>query len=194
MKLIIGITGGTGSGKSTVSSYLKEKGAEIIDADIVAREIVMPGKKALSEIIEAFGKSVILPDGCLDRKKLGAIVFSDSEKLNILNDITHKYIIEEIEARISKKQNGLIVIDAALLFQTKLFELCDKTISVLADENVRKIRIMNRDGLSEESAKNRISSQPDDCFYQGKSDYIMFNNGEVDSIKIETDRILKELM
>ena len=79
--MIIGITGGSGSGKSSVSKALSDKGFYVIDADIVAREIVMPGKKALSEIEEAFGKDVILPDGCLDRKKLGSIVFSDGEKL-----------------------------------------------------------------------------------------------------------------
>ena len=194
MKLIIGVTGGTGSGKTTVSTYLKEKGAMIIDADIVAREIVMPGKAALSEIEDSFGNDVILSDGSLNRKKLASIVFTDSKKLNILNSITHKYIIDEINSAVNKKQDGIVVIDAALLFQTELFKLCDKTLSVIADRDVRKKRIISRDGLSEEMAQNRISSQEPDSYYEAKSDYVVVNNGDADSLKFEIDRILKELM
>ena len=141
MKFILGVTGGTGSGKSTVCEYLKEKGAKIIDADIVAREIVMKGKPALFEIEEAFGSDVLFSDGSLDRKKLGKIVFASSEKLNILNGITHKYIIEEIKNRVSESDENLVIIDAALLFETELFKLCHKTVAVTADKKEREKRI-----------------------------------------------------
>ena len=194
MKIVIGVTGGTGSGKSTVSSYLKERGAKIIDADIVARKIVMPGETALSEIEKSFGKEVILPDGCLDRKKLASIVFSDGERLNILNSITHKYIIADISRTLSETEENIAVIDAALLFQTELHKLCDKTIAVIADEKVRKERIINRDGLSEELAQNRISSQEPNSFYEERGDYVLVNDGKFDCLKIEIERILKELM
>ena len=193
MKFIIGITGGSGSGKTTVTSYLKEKGAFVIDADIVAREIVSPGKPALLEIREAFSDVVILPDGSLDRKMLGNIVFSDSEKLNILNNITHKYIVEDIKAK-AKENGGFIVIDAALLFQTELDLLCDKTLLVTADKTKRKDRIIKRDNLTEDLAQNRISSQEDYEMYKEKADFHLENCGTLEDLKNKTDLIVKEIM
>lgn len=194
MKLVIGITGGTGSGKSTVCSVMKQRGAKIIDADIVAREITEKGKPALSEIERAFGKDVLFPDGSLDRKKLGAVVFSDNEKLNILNGITHKYIIDEIEKTVRSSTCGILVIDAALLFQTGLDRLCDKTVAVTAKEDVRQRRIARRDGLSAKTAKDRIASQDDDAYYRQRADYAIVNDKGLIELKSEAERILKELM
>lgn len=192
MKFVLGITGGTGSGKTTVTSYLKEKGAFVIDADVVAREIVSVGMPALLEIKEAFG-DVFFKDGSLNRKKLGNIVFSDSEKLNILNNITHKYIIEDIKNKVLKN-DGFIIIDAALLFQTELFKLCDKTLLVLADKEKRQNRIINRDSLSKETAKNRIASQEDYEKLRDCSDYVLENSGTLEDLKNKVDLIVKEIM
>lgn len=192
MKFVLGITGGTGSGKTTVTSYLKEKGAFVVDADVVAREIVSVGMPALFEIEEAFG-NVFLSDGSLDRKKLGSIVFADSKKLNILNNITHKYIIEDIKNKISQNE-GFIIIDAALLFQTELFKLCDKTLLVLADKEKRQNRIINRDSLSEDAAKNRIASQEDYENLKFRSDYVLENSGTIEDLKNKVDLIVKEIM
>lgn len=192
--LIIGVTGGTGSGKSTVCSYLKEKGAKIIDADALAREIVEKGKPALSEIVEAFSDEILLSDGSLDRKKLGEIVFASSEKLNILNEITHKYIIEEIKKRVSNSEAALTVIDAALIFETELFKLCDKTIAVVAQKKEREKRIIKRDALSDRVAKNRIASQKENDFYEKNSDLVIVNDGDLSDLELKIDEVLKELM
>lgn len=192
--LIVGVTGGTGSGKSTVCTYFKEKGAKIIDADIVARDIVLKGMPALLEIKEVFGSDVLFSDGSLDRKKLGKIVFASPEKLNILNGITHKYIIEEIKNKVFSSNEKMVVIDAALLFETELFKLCNKTIAVTAPENERERRILKRDSLEAETAKNRIASQKENSFYAEHSDYVIINDGDLDNLKSKTGEILKELM
>lgn len=192
--LIVGVTGGTGSGKSTICAYFKEKGAKIIDADIIAREIVKKDMPALFEIEEVFGSDVFNSDGSLDRKKLGKIVFASAEKLNILNGITHKYIIKEIKNRVCSCNGEMVVIDAALLFETELFRLCDKTIAVTAPENERKRRILKRDSLDVQTAKNRISSQKENSFYEEHSDYVIVNDGDLDSLKFKADEVLKELM
>lgn len=192
--LVLGVTGGTGSGKSTVCEYLKENGAKIIDADIVAREIVMKGKPALLEIEEAFGSEVLFSDGSLDRKKLGKIVFASGEKLNILNRITHKYIIEEIKNRVNEAEEKLVVIDAALLFETELFKLCQKTLAVLADKKEREKRILKRDSIESETAKNRIASQKESEFYETHSDYVIVNDAGVEELKYQVNELIKELM
>lgn len=194
MKRVVGITGGTGSGKSTVSSIMEKCGAYIIDADLVAREIVKIGKPALFEIKRAFGEEMILENGSLDRKKLGLVVFADGEKLNILNGITHKYIIEEIKNKVKKKDDGLIVIDAALLFQTELFNMCDKTIAVVAPKTKRQERIISRDNIGEKTAKDRISSQDDDNYYKERADFVIKNDGSIIELEKKTEKILKELM
>ncbi|MBR2500729.1 MAG: dephospho-CoA kinase [Clostridia bacterium] len=194
MKKVLGITGGTGSGKGTVSQILKEKGVKIIDADLVARKIVMPSMPALAEIKEAFGEEVILPDGTMDRKKVGEIVFSDSEKLSILNNITHKYIIAEIKSFLSEN-DGVLGIDAALLFQTELYLLCDKTLCVLAPQSLRQKRIEIRDNLSSELAINRISSQESEDYYRQRADYILENDGSLEDLKKKIEEIIcKEIM
>lgn len=192
--LVLGITGGTGSGKSTVCSYLEKKGAYIIDADLVAREIVEKGRPALCEIKEAFGEDILFEDGSLDRKKLGRIVFASAQKLNILNEITHKYIIAEIKKRAQKEVARIAVIDAALLFETELYKLCNKTIAVTADKEERKSRIVRRDSLEEETAKNRIASQMENSYYEKNADFIIVNDGTLDELKLKIDKILKELL
>ena len=194
MKKVIGITGGSGSGKSTVSLLVEKHGAYIIDADIVAREIVEKGKPALLEIKKAFSEDVIKEDGSLDRKKLGSIVFADNKKLNILNGITHKYIIDEIKNKVSQKDDGLFVIDAALLFQTELFKMCEKTIAVISEKAKRKQRIVARDNIEEKTAEDRISSQDDDEYYRKRADYVIENDGSLSELSEKTERILKELM
>ncbi len=193
MKKVLGITGGTGSGKSTVAEILKSNGALVVDADIVARKVVKSGKPALSEIEEKFGRGVILSDGELDRKKLGQIVFSDSKKLSILNDITHKYIIADIKSFV-EENDGFLVIDAALLFQTELYKLCDKTLCVLASKSLRQERIEKRDNLSSELAKNRIFSQNEEEYYRQRADYVLVNDGSIEDIKNKAESIVKEIL
>ncbi len=180
--MILGITGGTGTGKSSVCEYFKNQGFIIIDSDAVARSVCAKGTACLDEIVRFFGHGVIDSDGKLKRKELGRIVFSDAEKLKILNSITHKYIIEGIKETIRENEGKNIVIDAPLLIEAGLDDICTRTLCVLADRDTRLKRIMKRDSLSEADAQNRISSQPDDDFYISKCDFVLYNNGGLESL------------
>ena len=188
MKYVIGLTGGSGAGKSAVSEFLKEKGATVIDADAISREITKEGGIALPEIDKAFPG--VIKDGVLDRKALGRIVFADSFKLSLLNEITHKYIKKLTEEKI-KKADGLIVLDAPLLFEAGEDVLCDKIVFVTADEEVRIKSIMKRDALSYPDAKMRIDARNLSPIME-KCDFVIENNGEILTIEKEIeDFILK---
>ena len=193
MNLILGVTGGSGCGKSNFCRMLAERGAYVIDADLVARDVVRPGEPALLEIEKEFGKEYILPNGELDRKKLGALVFSDSDKLNILNQITHKYIIKEIKKRIDESLSGLKVIDAAVLFESGLADICNRTVCVLADKEIRAKRISERDNLTYDAAQNRINAQQSDDFYRSHSDDVILNNGSQEELLKETEKYFEKL-
>lgn len=158
MRYTIGLTGQIASGKSTVSAYLQQKGATIIDADLLAREVVLPGKPAHNAIKAYFGIEYFYADGTLDRKKLGARVFSDPEALQQLNEITHPRVIEETLVQMKEKE-GIFVIDAPLLLQAGMDVLCDEVWIVRAAKSVRLQRIMQRDGLDNRQAEARIRSQ-----------------------------------
>lgn len=193
MDVIIGLTGGTGCGKSTAAAYLQKKGAYIIDADKIARRITAPGTPALAEIAAAF-QDVLLPEGALDRKKLGALVFSDAEALNKLNHITHTYIIKDIENLLLASSRPLTVIDAPLLYECGLERLCTVCIGVLASRSRRLQRIMERDGLSEAEAGHRIDTQPPDAYYRARCRYIIENDGNLSAMEQTLNAILKELI
>ncbi len=193
MKTILGLTGGSGCGKSLAADYLKKQGAEIVDADKIAREITEPGKPALCEIAKNF-EGVLLPDGSLNRKKLGALVFSNKDALERLNAITHTYIAEEIKSRLANSQSKLLVLDAPLLLEYDLDALCTACIAVLSDRALRISRIMSRDNLTETDAKNRIDSQKSDDFYKSRCRFVIENNDDIASVYASLDTILKELL
>lgn len=190
MKKIIGITGPSGAGKSTVSAYFKERGAHIIDADIVARNVVLPGKPALKEIEKEWPEAV--SQGSLDRKMMARIAFGNESELHKLNAITHKYIISDIRAEIEKSHKEIFVIDAIALFESELVSMCDVTVAVIADKETRVLRIMARDNLTRIEAENRINAQKSDDFYVSRADYIIENNDGTENEKIV--RILKEIL
>lgn len=187
---IIGVTGGTGGGKTTATKIMENCGAQIADADVIARKVVMPGTPALSEIA---GRWDVVHDGVLDRKALAKIVFCDEAQLHNLNGIVHKYVIEEIKSQMSECTAEIFVIDAIALFESGLSELCDVTVAVIADKTVRCKRIMARDNLTESEAWMRINAQKSDEFYIENADVVIYNNDGVSVEEIE--QILKrELM
>ncbi len=192
MSIILGLTGGTGCGKSTAANYLKSRGAQVIDADQIARQVTRPGSPALFEIQKAFD-GVVTKDGSLDRKKLGAIVFADQNARETLNQITHKYILEEIKNSVFASQSPLVVIDAPLLLECNLDRLCTASIAVLANKEKRQKRIMERDNLSPVLAEERIKAQPADSFYRERCRFIIENNGDAANLTNKLDLILKEL-
>jgi dephospho-CoA kinase len=180
--MIIGITGGTGCGESSACEFFKGQGYLVIDSDKIAREVCKKSSPCLCELSEFFGLQILDNDGNLMRRELGKIVFSDSDKLKKLNEITHKYIIEEITEIIEKNKEINIVLDAPLLIETGLDSVCTTKLCILADKDIRKKRISQRDSLSAEEAKNRIMSQHDDEFYMSHCDHVVYNNGDVEAL------------
>ncbi|MBO7474814.1 MAG: dephospho-CoA kinase [Ruminococcus sp.] len=183
--MVVGLTGQTGAGKSTVSKVFASNGFAVIDADQVARKIVEKGTKCLDEIADLFGQSVINEDGTLNRKGLAGIVFSDKSKLEALNTITYPYITGEILRQIrvhSLKGEKLILLDAPTLFESRADDFCEIIISVLADADIRRKRIISRDSLTSEQATKRMNSQLDEDFFRSHSDYIIHNNGCMETV------------
>ncbi len=180
-RLVLGITGGSGSGKSQVCKLLASMGAEIIDADEIGHEITSR-KDVLKEITVEFGSEVINSDGTLNRRALGSIVFNSKKALETLNIITHKKIFDEIEKHLSESRAEVVAIDAAVLKTTKIKNVCDFIIAVVAPMNMRLSRIMQRDSLSEEQAKARIASQMSDAEYAHGVDFVILNGGNVENL------------
>lgn len=182
---VIGLTGGIGSGKSTVSRMLRGLGARIIDADIISKELMQKGGSLLEEVTKHFGKEILLADGNLNRKKMANIIFSDRQKRQLLNDISHPKIIDEIKTRLEniKKmgEHDVIVIDCALLFEIGLDQLVDESWLVFVSEEVQISRLMTRDGLSVKEALNRINSQMSLAEKREKSDAFIDNSGSIEN-------------
>ena len=163
--MVIGVTGGSGTGKSSLAALL---GYEVIDADSVYHELLAESEDLKAELTNCFGTC--------ERKEMASIVFADKSKLEELNSITFKYILAAIESRIPP--NGNVVIDASVLFELGLGEKCDLTIAVLARNDLRIQRIMERDGLSREKAEMRVNAQKPDEYFIKSADHVVHNNGE----------------
>lgn len=186
-KQIVGLTGGTGSGKSSVAQLFAQRGIFVIDADQVSREVCQPGQPCLEEIVANFGTDV-LQDGHLNRKKLGSMVFGDEAKLKMLNSITHKYIRKEILRRM-EKEDGPVIVDAALLFESGFHRECTSVISVVADPAIRAQRIAARDDLTIEQAMQRIGAQHDNNYYTEKADFVIYNNGDMQELRTQMEMV-----
>ncbi len=177
-KRLVGITGGSGCGKSHLSQRLRERGIPVIDCDLVSREIMAKDTPCAKEVCEYFGDS-ILENGEINRRRLGKIVFQDPEKLKKLNEITHKYILESIYNKMEKEESDVVCTDGATLIESGIS--CDIMVGILADKEVRKKRIMERDGLTKEDAELRISAQKEDSFYIEHCDFVIDNSlGNID--------------
>ncbi|WP_257346535.1 dephospho-CoA kinase [Pseudalkalibacillus decolorationis] len=159
--MIIGLTGGIASGKSTISSMIKKLNIPVVDADLIAREVVQPGEEAHKQIIEAFGQELLLPDQSIDRKKLGTIVFNDTEKRQILNGIVHPAVRKSMIDRrdMFLEDHQTVVLDIPLLFESKLTHFVDRTILVYVSAETQLKRLVERDNSTEEEAVSRIRSQ-----------------------------------
>lgn len=182
---VVGLTGQSGAGKTTVCRVFDESGFAIINADKIARKIMEKGTPCLSEIIECFGKDILNKDGSLERQKLADIVFSDAEKLKQLNAISYPYITSEILNMINKHSGDgkrYVLLDAPTLFESRSDDFCDLIISVTAPKKLRAERIAVRDGLTEEQIKDRFSSQHTEKFFINHSDFIIKNNGTVEEL------------
>lgn len=188
---IIGITGSSGAGKTTVCGILKEKyKAHIIDADEVARKLAKKGNVYLEDIIKHFGEGIVDEQGELKRKELADIIYNDNEKRNMLNQLTFNHVVKEIKNNINNvKDKDLIVIDAPLLFESNLDKVCDIVVGVIAKEKDKIERICNRDKINEETAKKRLNIQKDDNYIKDKSDYIIYNEGSIEKLEEDIEKI-----
>lgn len=183
--LVIGLTGQTGAGKSTVSKIFAENEFAVINADLISRKVVEKGEKCLDELIDVFSPCILNDDGTLNRKMLGSIVFSDKTKLEMLNSIIYPYITSEILKEIrnySESGYKLILLDAPTLFESHADDFCEIIISVIADEKTREKRIIERDGLTQKQAQDRMNSQHDAEFFAANSDFVIENNDTIDTV------------
>ena len=190
---IIGVTGATGAGKSVLCAELKKRGAEIIDADKIARENSLRGGAAFDEIVAAFGHEILDASGEINRKALAAIVFADKERLELLNKITHKYVYAEIEKRLSECKAGTAVLDVPLLFEKGSPLKCDFTVAVTAKPEIREKRIMERDKICREAARARMKNQMPDKEYSEKADVTVDNSGTAERMAVAAEEILKKI-
>ena len=196
---IIGLCGGSGSGKGTVARFFDEYGIPSIDADAVYRDITKPGADLVRKLGLTFGGSVIDENGGLNRVELSKIVFDPANKqlLDKLNKITHEFIIEETMVRIETFElEGVefVVFDAPLLFESGFDKKCDIIISVLADKDIRVERIIARDNITADKAKARIASQLSDEFLIERSDYVIYNNGSEQELMAEVASIANKIL
>jgi dephospho-CoA kinase len=208
---IIGLTGGIGSGKSTVTDYLTSRGFHVLDADKIAREIVLPGSEMLIQLSAVFGSEIIMEDGSLNRKKLGEIIFSDSEKKKILDSLMHTRILELIHERILQYReeaelvpinladpghetvNKVIFIDAPLLFETGLDRSVEEVWVIDADDETRIKRIMERDGMNREDIIRRMESQMARDEKNKRASVVLDNTGDQDALFEQIDGLLEKI-
>lgn len=176
--MIIGITGGTGCGKTTLLNLIADQGGLILDCDAIYHELLRTNAAMLAAIDNRFPG--VVENGALQRKKLGAIVFADETALQDLNRITHKAVKTEVLRRLESAPK-LAAIDAIGLFEGGLAEVCNVTVAVTAPEEMRVQRLMKRDGISEDYARARIRAQHKGAWFREKCDYVLSNDGKLDA-------------
>jgi dephospho-CoA kinase len=196
--LLVGLTGGIATGKSTVSEMLRRRGCVVIDADVLAREVVAPGEPALAAIADEFGADVIAADGTLDRKKLGAIVFRDAERRKRLEAITHPAIRERFARRIADLTGrgfaGLVVFDAPVMIESGNYKHMDRLVVVATDPGTQLARLMARDGIARDEAERKIASQMPVAEKAALADHVIDNSGDRATTERQVDRVYEALM
>jgi dephospho-CoA kinase len=194
--LLVGLTGGIACGKSTVAQLLFQRGVPLIDADVLAREIVEPGQPAFNDIVAAFG-DVLTPEGQLDRKRLGVVVFADIEKRKALEAMTHPRIFQRFTEKtqaFEQKKEPVVVYDAALLFERKLADLMNLVIVVTVPPEVQLLRLKTRDALSDEEALRRITAQMPIEEKVKQADFVIDNSGSREQTAAHLDYVWREVM
>jgi len=194
--MIIGLTGGIATGKSTVTGMLRERGIPVIDADQIAREVVEPGKPAYEAIVRHFGRDILLPDKTLNRRRLGEIVFSDEAERQKLNAIVHPEVrrVMLMEAK-AAEQNGapVVFMDIPLLFESRLQHMVDKIAVVYAPPEMQLARMMERDELDEEQAKKRLRAQLPIEQKKQEADFLIDNSRTREETARQVDEMLAAL-
>jgi len=192
---VIGVTGSSGSGKSTVSKIIqKELNAKLIVADEIVKKMQEPGEEYFEKIVELLGNKYLNKDGKLNRKKVADLIFKNEEKREKINKLTKKYVVTEIISKIENSTSEYIVIDVPLLVESGLNKICNIVIGVISNFEEQIKRICERDNITKEEAIVRLDIQPDNEFYEKNVDYILENNGgENDKLVGRIRTILQEL-
>lgn len=197
---LVGLTGGIGSGKSTVARRFAELGAEVIDADAIAREIVEPGEPALEGLVERFGDEILREDGRLDRPALAALAFADDAARADLDRLTHPYIAARIARRVAELAGGpdaapddLIVVDHPLLIETAQAGRFDTVVAVLADAELRVTRLVEGRGMDPDDVRARMRVQVDDARRRQVADHLVVNDGDLDDLVEQVDEVHRRL-
>ncbi len=188
--MILGITGGSGCGKTTLLNLIRDQGGLVLDCDAIYHTLLISDRDMLSAIASRFPG--VVENGVLNRKKLGVIVFADSQALQDLNAITHAAVKREVLRKLSARPS-LAAIDAIALFEGGLAALCDVTVAVTAPEDARIRRLMQRDGISEDYARSRIAAQHSDTWFRESCDYVLVNDSTIDAFATKCLAFLRTL-
>ncbi len=184
---IIGVTGGIGSGKSTVSRTLRDLGAAVVDADVLAKSVTSSGGKAFDELVGYFGKDIVGPNGEIDRRKLAETAFGDKVMLHALNSITHKHIAAKLYETVELLKNAgkweVIVLDVPIPVEKGFIDLAEEIWVVTADKETRIKRVMERSGFTYEEVYNRMDSQLRDDEYLKLADEVIYNEGSMEELE-----------
>ncbi|GAA4371526.1 dephospho-CoA kinase [Actinomadura verrucosospora] len=192
--LKVGLTGGIGSGKSEVSRRLRGHGAVVIDADRIAREVVEPGTPGLAAVVAEFGEDVLLPDGALDREKVGRIVFADPDRLAALNAIVHPLVGERMQELMdAAPADAVVVYDVPLLAENGLAGMYDEVVVVDAPEEVQLDRLVARRGMTEEDARARMAAQASRADRRAVATHVIDNSGTLADLKTQVDALWASL-
>ena len=193
---VLGLTGQTGAGKSTVSEMMEKLSCEIISADKIAREATKTGSECLKRLADCFGYDIINNDGSCNRKRLAQKAFSSRKSTDLLNSITHPWILQRTAEYISKsKENGcdIIIFDAPQLFESGGEKMCDCVLAVTAPLKIRLSRIMTRDNITEQEAMLRINAQFDESYYTSRADYIIDGSMPLEQVRAKVTEIIAEI-
>ncbi|MDA1477575.1 dephospho-CoA kinase [Bacillus changyiensis] len=195
MTLVIGLTGGIASGKSTVAQMFQKRGITVVDADFIAKEVVEKGKAAYQKMVEVFGEKILLDNGDIDRKKLGTLVFTNEDKRKQLNEIVHpevrKAMIKQRDQAIQANEQ-IVVLDIPLLYESRLESLTDKVLVVWVPKHLQLERLMKRNQLTEEEAKNRINAQLSLDEKKQKADVVIDNSGSLENTKQQFEELFDQ--
>lgn len=190
MSTVLGMTGPTGSGKSSAADMARNRGIKVIDCDIVARQAVEKGAEGLDALVKVFGNAILESDGVLNRKALARTAFSSKENTDLLNRTLLPYISKLVKEQMG---NGDVILDAPTLFESGLDSVCTATLAVLAEDGIREKRIIARDGLKINEAKARMNAGKDSSYYIEKVDFTVYNNGSSVEFAEKISKILDKI-
>jgi len=196
--LLIGLTGNVGSGKSTVARlWREERGATVIDADLLGAEAVKPGSEALKKLVDRFGDKILQADGSLDRRLMGQIAFSSSEDLEALNSIVHPEIIRQITSAVEQARNRgkpVVVVDAALVFEFGIDEIMDRMVVVDAPLQIRKQRMLAKNKMDDQTLEKMMSFQLSAEELRRRGHYVIENHGDLDVLRARSLEVFDRMV